>query len=913
VSEPGGRKGRIGELLLGVVALQRGYLTLPQILAAAAGRGAKDLADALIEKGLLDPERRKELEEHVAAAVKASNGDEGAALETLQTDEHMLLESLSASVLQTDAKTTMSSSSPLPHHLSVAPVFSETLGRYDWEDSEELGRGGVGRVVSVWDNTMGRDIAVKQLIARTESPRARAALEARFLREARLTGQLEHPAVLPVYELGRQDDGGLYYAMQRVRGRTLYELVYKTHDLQARLAQLRHFLTACLALAYAHSRGVVHRDVKPQNIMIGHYGETYLLDWGLARVRGHTDFESRERAMLPDLTGNVLEGRAIGTPAYMSPEQADGRFAEIDERSDVWGLGAVLYELVARRPPHEGNNPIHVLAKVRSEPVQPLQQVVPDAPPELCTIAMKCLSIDRARRYANASELAADVEAYLNGRRVSAHRYGALELLQRFVRQNRLATAVAAVALLTLAGAGAAALDRIQHDRDAAKELAQLFLDDVSLKLEPNASSRALLEELTTQTLQRYEAQLDPLWMKRDDRIRLGEAWQRIGRLTYKVGKSSESEHAFSYAQRVADGVVTESPSDVTALALASEARIGMGDVLQDRGELPGCEAAFHDAIDRANAALKQQPQYVGALEAGSRAWSRLSDLLNSSGRSEEALTALERSRELDRRVLALKPDDPAALESIGIGAIQLGQIYFVRGEHQKTIDAYDEAVEVGRKGMERFPGHLDLVSVFAYGVSGKVESERILGHPEPPELAEARRLMDRVLTEDPDNIEYLAQTVEMTVELKDIAATAKLSDHLMDLDAGGEYLTSALMGAYFAGHHAQVAKAGSGARGLARFAGALYAALSAAALGDYALSASMASRARDEISKKGALSWSWRRMTIPLEGLSGPALPAARKLCAAADDFYATSKDGPMLQALAEFQAEVEALARGR
>jgi tetratricopeptide (TPR) repeat protein len=911
VSDTGDPKGRIGELLLGVVALQRGYLTLPQILAAAAERGAKGLAEALIERGLLDPQRRAELEQHVAAAVAASNGDEKAALETLQTDERMLLESLSASVLETDAKTTMPSSSPPLQHLSLAPVFSETLGRYDWDQTQELGRGGVGRVVSVWDNTMGRDIAVKQLIARTESPRARQALEARFLREARLTSQLEHPAVLPVYELGRQDDGGLYYAMQRVRGRTLYDLVYATPDLQARLAQLRHFLTTCLALAYAHSRGVVHRDVKPQNIMIGHYGETYLLDWGLAHVKGHTDFETRERAMLPDLTGNVLEGRAIGTPAYMSPEQADGRFADIDERSDVWGLGAVLYELVARRPPHEGNNPIHVLAKVRSEPVRPLLELVPDAPPELSTIAMKCLSIDRARRYANASELAADVEAHLNDRRVSAHRYGALELLQRFVRQNRLAAGVATAALLTLAAAGAYGLNRIQHERDSAKQLAQLFLNDVSLKLEPTSASRALLEELTTQTLTRYEAQLDPLSARADERLELGWAWQRIGRLTYRVGKIGDSEHAFAFAQRVADALLVDSPNDPSALSLASEARVGMSDVLEDRGELQRAETVLREAIDESAAAVKAQPSHVPALQAGSRAWSRLSDLLNSIGRSEESVTALDQSRAIDRQVMTLKPDDATALEAFAIGAIQMGQISFARAELQKSFDAYREAMELGRKGMERFPDNANLSALFAYGAGETAIVGRLLGHPMPPELARARDVMDKVLGEDPDNLECLAEAVEIAVEQQDPAGAARLTDHLMDLDAAGEYLTSALMGAFYAGHHAQVLKAGAGAKGVARFAGALYGALSAAAMGDCAQAAALAARARDEISKKATLSWSWKRMTAGLKGLDGPAIPAVRRLCGAIDTFDTTFQNGPMLKALIDFQTEVEALAR--
>jgi tetratricopeptide (TPR) repeat protein len=884
--------------------MQKGYLTLTQVMDTLAARGKNTLADALISRGLLDPQRRADIEAAVAAAVQASGGDEHVTLRNLQTDQQALLESLSSSLLDSGASTVTSQPTELPPHLGLSPVFVETPGRYDWRDTHELGRGGVGRVVRTWDTSMGRDVAIKQLIHPADNDRARRALEARFLREARLTGQLEHPAVLPVYEVGRQDDGGLYYAMQRVRGRTLHEMIHATPALGDRLKLMPHFLTACQAMAYAHSRGVVHRDLKPQNIMIGQYGETYVLDWGLARVRGHTDFQARERAMVPDLTGNVLEGRAIGTPAYMSPEQASGRFAEIDEKSDVWGLGSVLFELIARRPPFSGSNPIDLLGKVREDEVVPLQDLARDADPALCAIAMKCLSRDRSQRYANATALAGDVDAWLNDRRVSAHRYGTVELLQRFVRLNRLATAVAAGALVALVAAGTLALQRIQQERDSAQELAQLFLEDVSIKLEPIAGSRALLQELTTQTLPRYEQRLAPLSGKREDRLKLGWAWQRIGRLNNRVSNNDEAEHAFLFATRVADALVGERADDAEAQTLAAEARVGLSDIAEDRGDLKQCEQRLRDALRHGESALLLNPDLEQAIETQSRVWSRLAQLLMSTDRTSEGMAALRSSRDLDKRLLRLRPDDPKVLVAIGIGSIQAGQLYFTRGDLPHARDSYEEAVDIGDKGLARWPNNDDFKSVYAYGVEETELLDRMAGRPPRALLEKARAMMDGVVAANPDNLEFLAQTVDLVVEQQDFEASWRLSHHLMEIDAAGEYMASALLGAFITGHHEEVVKEGMAARGVARFAGSVYGAISAAALSDWERAALLAARARTETPQMASTSWSWRRMQAGVANVPDPAAPLVRKLCSTMDEYTENAKPEPLLDALAELEA---------
>ncbi|MCP4593528.1 MAG: serine/threonine protein kinase, partial [bacterium] len=182
---------------------------------------------------------------------------------------------------------------------------------------------------------------------RTDRVSKTGAVAARFLREARVTGQLEHPNIVPVYEVGRRQGGAFYYTMKLVRGRTLAEALKQCRTLADRLRLLPHYVDLCNAIAYAHSRGVIHRDIKTDNVMLGEFGETVVLDWGLAKVKEEPDICGTEtRPKLSGLadpsTGHTVHGSAIGTPAYMSPEQADGRVDEIDERSDVWSLGAVL-------------------------------------------------------------------------------------------------------------------------------------------------------------------------------------------------------------------------------------------------------------------------------------------------------------------------------------------------------------------------------------------------------------------------------------------------------------------------------------------------------------------------------------------------------------------------------------------
>ncbi|HJL15928.1 MAG TPA: protein kinase [Sandaracinaceae bacterium LLY-WYZ-13_1] len=381
--------------------------------------------------------------------------------------------------------------------------------RYDRSDDDaELGRGAIGRVLRVLDRHLGREVALKELLDPGErvgsgsaaSP-ASSSGALRFLREARLTGQLEHPSIVPVHELGVRPDGTLYYTMKVVRGRTLRAALADAGSLADRLHHVGAFQDICQGVAYAHSRGVVHRDLKPDNVMLGEFGETVVLDWGLAKAHGQEDPVGRRLERSADRLAasdgaRTVEGAVIGTPSYMSPEQARGDLDAVDERSDVWSLGAILFELLTGRPPLTGDGALAVVRKAVEGKVPAVRAVAPDAPADLAAIADKALARRPEDRYPSAAELAREVEAWRDGRQVGAYSYSSLELVRRFVARNRAASAAAAIALIgLLVGSGAVYASYLEAERQRADAERERTRAETSERAAHAALAAAYLEK----------------------------------------------------------------------------------------------------------------------------------------------------------------------------------------------------------------------------------------------------------------------------------------------------------------------------------------------------------------------------------------------------------------------------------
>jgi serine/threonine protein kinase len=296
------------------------------------------------------------------------------------------------------------------------PDFSAT--KYTFV--KELACGGMGTVYLAEDRELNRLVAIKVL----NTPEVTEDLRNRMVREAQIIARLEHPGIVPVHDVGTLPDGRIYYAMKFVRGSRLDEYAAEGASLKDRL---RKFQAVCDAVAFAHAHGVIHRDLKPQNIMIGSFGEVLVLDWGVAKILRQVTSPEADTLILPpsgngnDKPGDTSHGTVIGTRHYMSPEQARGEISQLDERADVYSLGAVLYFLLTDRPPGEAR-PRSLNAKV-SKPAE--------------AICLKAMAQASAGRYSSASQLSADVGHLLDVEPVSAYQESAIEKVSRWAAKNR--------------------------------------------------------------------------------------------------------------------------------------------------------------------------------------------------------------------------------------------------------------------------------------------------------------------------------------------------------------------------------------------------------------------------------------------------------------------------------------------
>ncbi len=328
------------------------------------------------------------------------------------------------------------------------PVHPTSNNPVRKDDDAELARGGMGRILCVFDRHTSRQIVLKERLHSDQlvnSPRDAdqlSAADARFLHEARVTAQLEHPNIVPVYEIGQRPSGSFYYTMQKVRGKTLARHLRECETLVERMEYLPHFLNVCNAIAYAHSKGIIHRDLKPDNIMIGPFGDTIVLDWGIAKVIGAPESESDRQLiqLLGDMKGEsakTLDGYAVGTPSYLSPEAANGEISKINQRSDVYALGAVLYEIIAARPAHKGKSPMDTIAIVLTQEPEALHSIEKKVPRELEEIVNTAMSRDADDRHHDAGELASQLERFLAGKFVPPPKGGTIAWFKYVWREKR--------------------------------------------------------------------------------------------------------------------------------------------------------------------------------------------------------------------------------------------------------------------------------------------------------------------------------------------------------------------------------------------------------------------------------------------------------------------------------------------
>jgi WD40 repeat protein len=414
------------------------------------------------------------------------------------------------------------------------------------------GRGGLGRVLRAHDRELGRDVAIKELLSRG------IVTEVRFAREALITARLEHPGIVPVHEAGRWPDGTPFYAMKLVAGRPLRDLIAERTTVEERTGLLHHVIAVADAIAYAHDRNIIHRDLKPANIIVGDFGETIVIDWGLAKdltvpegsamagpYRTHRD---------DDLTS---AGTVLGTPAYMAPEQKRGEY--VDQRADVFAIGAMLWELCApqKMPPAEPHERHRMLRGAGIDQ-------------DLATIIIKALDPDFTRRYPHAGALAADLKAFKSGARITARNYSLPALLAHWIRRHRpLALSVAAAIALAVAGS-VLYVQNIAAERDRADtalrrvtlQHGELTLKHAQLLLTTDPS--AALDALATY----HGAELERANQLRAEAIGLGVAVLRAVPHGDNI-RWAEGNPDGTIVSLSTDGTITRTSRDQTSVVIA--------------------------------------------------------------------------------------------------------------------------------------------------------------------------------------------------------------------------------------------------------------------------------------------------------------------------------------------------------
>jgi eukaryotic-like serine/threonine-protein kinase len=729
-------------VLFGLLALQLDFVgrdAVVQAVRAWVQNKARTLGQVLREQGtlrddevaLLEALVQKHLEKHgndVTHSLTAVSALGAVREELQQITDPDVQATVAPALAQMDISTRVPVTNPVPTAPPSAAAGTGAPGSLPpfgprFRVIRPHAKGGLGQVLLAHDAELQREVALKEIQAHYADDRDS---RARFLFEAQITGRLEHPGIVPVYGMGTYADGRPYYAMRFIKGDSLQDAVRQFHQKEGpgrdpgeRALALREllgrFVDVCNAVAYAHSRGVLHRDLKPGNVMLGKYGETLVVDWGLAKVldRPEESAGGAGAAAGPFSGGETaptLMGQAIGTPAFMSPEQAAGRPDLLGPASDVYSLGATLYALLTGRPPFDARPVGVLLHQVQKGEFPPPRQVNPRVPAALEAVCLKAMALRPEDRYRSAQGLADDVEHWLADEPVSVYREPLVARAARWARHHR--TLVAGTAVLLVTALVALAVTAVLVSREQARTAEQRRLAETNFQTALQAVDDMLTEVAQEQLapeprmekkrralLARARTYYEQFLQQRGDdpglRAEAARAHKRLGDIARLLGEHGPARESYDQAIALLTRLEAEHPADPAY-------RYELGVCYDDLGEVERRTShpeQAREAYRRSQELLAQlvaetpdRPEYRKEL---ARTQDNLGIFLADTQRSKEAEEAWGRALDLFEKLAAEHPKNLGYRQHLARALLNLGPLLRATGRPEKAEEAYRRAIRL--------------------------------------------------------------------------------------------------------------------------------------------------------------------------------------------------------------------------
>ncbi len=728
-------------LLFGIIALQMDFITRDQLVTAMQDwvlDKSQSLGEVLLKKGILAADTHGLLEALVKKHLAQHNNDPEKSLASMTSvgsvkdDLRRVADpDLQASLVRVAAR-------PEAHdpYATRAPSIGEaTSTGLRFRILRPYARGGLGEVHVARDEELAREVALKQI---QESHADDRESQLRFKLEAEITGGLEHPGIVPVYGLGQYADGRPYYAMRFIRGHSLKEACERFHkadgpnrDPSERSLSMRsllgRFVDVCNAIAYAHSRGVLHRDLKPGNIMLGKYGETLVVDWGLAKTLGgpppNDNTEPGEGTLTPSsgsLGSQTVMGSAMGTPQFMSPEQASGRLDQLGPASDVYSLGATLYCLLTGQPPFNDPEVGTVLTKVQRGEFPPPHEVKAGIAKPLEAICLKAMALKPADRYVSPRDLADDIEHWLADERVSAWTEPWSVTARRWVSRHMplvvgsvTAVLVAAIGLGVATVLLTAANERERTAKEAAERNYQLARQAVD-RYHTEVSESVLLHEpgmepLRKKLLEAAHEYYEKFVAERGDdpgvKGELGMAIYRLAQITGDIDNETKAIALHQQGRAIFATLAAAEPNNPAWQSDLAKGWHQLGRLHKNADQLAAAEKEYQQAIkiwQPLSAAHPQEKSYLAEL---ARSQLGLGNVFQKTRQWEKARAMYETALETRGKLLDGEPKNQEYQRDFALTASNLARVYAALGEtRQKAEPAFAQALKAQEALVAQYP-----------------------------------------------------------------------------------------------------------------------------------------------------------------------------------------------------------------